>query len=83
MDLYYCELWNISSKYTEEIEIWKLQPRTQNSLICNIRSNFTPSLEKIHISFIYNTLHQPNELVGLLLHVKLAFANSGFAGKFL
>ena len=46
MDLYDCELWNISSKYTEEMrKIWKLHPRTHN-LIYNIRSNFTHSLEK-------------------------------------
>ena len=78
MDLYGCELWNISSKYTEEMhtawqiamrKIWKLHPRTHNNLICNIRSNFTHSLEKIHISFIYNALHHPNKLVRLLLHV--------------
>ena len=45
MDLYGCELWNISSKYTEEMhtawriamrKIWKLHPRTHNNLICNI-----------------------------------------------
>ena len=62
MDLYGCELWNISSRYTEEIhttwriamrKIWKLHPRTHNNLICNIRSNFTHSLEKvIFLSFI-------------------------------
>ena len=63
MDLYGCELWNISSKYTEEMhtawriamrKIWKLHPRTHNNLICNIRSNFTHSLEKkdIFLSFI-------------------------------
>ena len=55
MDLYGCELWNISSKYTEEMhtacriamrKIWKLHPRTHNNLICNIISNFTHSLEK-------------------------------------
>ena len=44
--------------------------RTHNNLICNIRSNFTHSMEK-NISFIYNALHHPNELVRLLLHVKL------------
>ena len=67
MDVYDCELWNISSKYTEEMhtasriamrKIWKLHPR------------------------IYNTVHHPNELVRLLLHVKLAFANSVFAENF-
>ena len=88
MDLYDCELWKISSKYTEEMhtawriamrKIWKLYSRTHNNLICNIISNFTHSLEKIHISFIYNALHHPNELVRLLLHVKLASANSVFA----
>ena len=63
MDLYGCQLWNISSKYTEEMhtawriamrKIWKLHPRTHNNLICNIRSNFTHSLEKKDIfhSFI-------------------------------
>ena len=91
MDLYGCELWKISSKYTEEMhtawriamrKIWKLHARTHNNLICNIRSNFTHSLEKRHISFIYNALHHPNELVRLLLHVKLASANSVFAEIF-
>ena len=53
--------------------------RTHNNLICNIISNFTHSLEKINISFIYNALHHPNEQVRLLLHVKLASANSVFA----
>ena len=62
MDLYGCELWNISSKYTEEMhtawriamrKIWKLHPRTHNNLICNIRSNCTHSLEKdTFLSFI-------------------------------
>ena len=61
---------------------WKLHPRTHNNLICNIRSKFTHSLEKIYISFIYNALQQPNELVRLLLHVKLASANSVFAELF-
>ena len=41
MDLYGCELWTISSKYTEEMhtawriamrKIWKLNPRTQFDL---------------------------------------------------
>ena len=50
MDVYGCELWNISSNYTEEMhtawriamrKIWKLHHRTHNNLICNIRSNFT------------------------------------------
>ena len=45
MDLYGCELWNISSKYTEEMhtawriampKIWELHPRTHNNLSCNI-----------------------------------------------
>ena len=53
MDLYGCELLNISSKYTEEVhttwriamrKIWELHPRTHN-LICNIGSNFTHFLE--------------------------------------
>ena len=35
----------------------------------------------IHIYFIYNALHLPNELVRLLLHVKLASTNSVFAEK--
>ena len=60
-------------------KIWKLHPRTHNNLICNIILNCTHSLEKIHISFIYNVLHHRNELVRLLLHVKLASANSVFA----
>ena len=60
-------------------KIWKLHTRTHNNLICNIRSYFTHSLEKNHISFIYNALHNPNELVRLLLHVKLASASSMFA----
>ena len=63
-------------------KIWKLHPRTHNNLICNIISNFTLSLSKIHISFIYNALYHPNELVRLLLHVKLASANSVFAEIF-
>ena len=88
MDLYGCELWNISSKYTKEMhtawriamrKIWKLHPRTHNNLNCNIISNFTHSLKKRHISFVYNALLHPNELVRLLLHVKLASANSVFA----
>ena len=91
MDLYACELWKISSKYTEEMhtawriamrKIWNLHSRTHNNLICNIRSNFTHSLEKRHIYFIYNDLHHHNELVRLLLHVKLASANSVFAANF-
>ena len=60
------------------IKIWKLHPRTHNNLICKFISNFTHSLEKIHISFIYSALNHPNELVRLLLHVKLASANSVF-----
>ena len=32
--------------------------------------------------FIYNALHHPNELVRLLLHVKLASTNSVFAEIF-
>ena len=52
------------------------------NLICNIRSNFTHSLEKKTYSFIYNALHHPNELIRLLLHVKLASANSVFAEFF-
>ena len=70
MDLYGCELWNISSKYTKEMQtawgiamrkIWKLHPRTQNNLICNIRSNFTHSLEKvILLSFIMPCITQIN-----------------------
>ena len=94
MNLHGCELWNISSKYTEEMhtawriamrKIWKLHPRTHNNLNCNIRTNCTHSLEKIHLSFIYNALHHPNELVRLLLYVKLASANSVFAenGRYL
>ena len=88
MDLYGCELWNISSKNTEEMhtawriamrKIWKLHPRTHNNLICNISSNFAHSPEKIYISFIYNALYHPNELVRLLLNVKLASSNSVFA----
>ena len=59
-------------------KIWKLHPRTHNNLICIIRSNFTHSLGKRHIFFIYNALHHLNELVRLLLHVKLASANSVF-----
>ena len=60
MDLYTCELWNVSSKYTEEMHtawriamrrIWKLHTGTHNNLICNIRSNFTHSLGKTY--FIY------------------------------
>ena len=47
-----CEVWNISSKYTEEMHILKLHPRTHNILIGNIRSNFTHFLEKKNISFI-------------------------------
>ena len=88
VDLYGSELWNISSKYTEEMltvwriamrKIWKLHPRTHNNLICNMRSNCTHSLEERHISFIYNVLHDPKELVRLLLHVELASDNSVFA----
>ena len=80
MDLYGRELWNISSKYIEEMhnarrisirKIWKLHHRTHDNLIGNIRTNYTHSLEKRHISFIYNALHHSNELVRLLLHVKL------------
>ena len=91
MDLYACELWNLSSKYTEEMhtawriamrKILKLHHYTHNNLICNIISNFKHSHEKIHISFIYNALHHPNELVRLLLHVKLALTNSVFAEFF-
>ena len=63
-------------------KIWKLHPCTHNNLICYIRSNFTHSLEKnIFLSFI-NALHHPNELVRLLLHVKLSSANSVFAEIF-
>ena len=64
-------------------KICKLHARTHNNLICNIRSNFTHSLEKKgHISFIYIALHYPNELVRLLLHGKLASANSVFSENF-
>ena len=62
-------------------KIWKLHPRTHNNLICNIRTNFTDSMEKIHTYFVYNALHRPNELAILLLSVKLASANSVFALK--
>ena len=61
-------------------KIWKLLPRTHNNLICNIKSNFTHSLEKGHIYFIYNALHHPNVFVRL--HVKLASANSVIAENF-
>ena len=70
MDLYGCELWNIGSKYIVEMhtawrivmrKIWKLHPRFHNNMICNIRTNFTHSLEKRHISSIYNALHHPND----------------------
>ena len=84
------ELWNISSKYTEEMHttawritmrnIWKLHLRTNNNLICNIRSNITHG--KRHIYFIFNALHHPNEVVRLLLPVKLVSANSVFAENF-
>ena len=53
-----------------------------SNLICNIRSNCTYSLEKRRIFYIYNALHHPNELVRLLLHVKLASDNSVFANIF-
>ena len=51
-------------------KIWKLHPRTHNNLICNIRSNFT-----------HFFLHRPNELVRLILHIKLTSANSAFSEK--
>ena len=71
MGLYGCELWNISSKYTDEIHtawriamrnIWKLHPRIHNNLICNIISNFTHSLGEndIFISFIMPCITQMN-----------------------
>ena len=81
-------VYTIISKYTNEMptawqiamrKIWKLYHRTPNNLICNIISNFTHSLEKIHISLIYTALHHRNQLVRLLLHVKLASASSVFA----
>ena len=49
-DLGCCELWNISSKYTDEMHTewriamrksWKLYHRTHNNLIFNIRTNVT------------------------------------------
>ena len=63
--LYGSELWNKSSKYTEEMhtawritmrKIWKLHPRTYNNFISNIRSNFKHSLEKRHISCVLHIL---------------------------
>ena len=63
-------------------KIWKLHPCTHNNLNCNIISNFTHLLENRHIYFIYNALHQPNELIRFLLHVKLASANSVLAENF-
>ena len=62
MDLYGCELWNISSKYTEAMhtawrivmrKIWKLHSRTHNNLICNIRRKKIPiPWKKIFLLFI-------------------------------
>ena len=74
LDLYGCELWNISSKYTEEMhtawriamrKIWKLHPRTHNNLICNIRSNFTHK----------NTYFQCNIRDGLSFRDGLNYSN--------
>ena len=80
MGLYGSELWNISSKYTEEMhimrKIWKFLPRTHNNLICNIRNKFyTFPGKKTYIYFIYTALHHSNELVRLLLHIKLALTS--------
>ena len=87
VDLYDCELGNISSQYTEEMHtawriamqtIWKLHPRTHNNLICNIRSNFTHSLKKkIFLSFIMPCITHMN-----WSDVKLESINSVFAENF-
>ena len=88
MELYDSELWNKSSKYTEEMHTaWRIAMRKfgnyilllYNNLIFNIISNFTHFLGKKTYFF---HLHNPNELVRLLFHVKLAWANSVFAEQF-
>ena len=39
-------------------------------------------VKKTLISFIYNALHHPNDLISLLLHVILASANTVLAEPF-
>ena len=67
----------MANSYAKDLD--KSHPRINNNLICNIITNFTHFLDKRYISFIYNALHHPNELVRFLLPVKLGSANLVFA----
>ena len=86
----FCELWNLSSSYTDKYiiawrkikrRIWKIPINSHKHIVHNLSSDCKYLIEKRILKFIHNGLNS-NSVCANLLQVKLTCKNSCFADNY-
>ena len=88
--MYSCELWNLSSRYTNKCiiawgkikrRIWKIPINSHKQIVHNCSSDCKYLMEKRILKFIHNGLNSYSVCANLL-QVKLTCKNSCFADSY-